>query len=128
MQGTNLQHALMLAGRFLDKHPDAEPVVLVVTDGEPTAHLMPDGVPFFDWPPAPETITLTVAEVDRMTRRGATLNVFLLDDDPRLTSFVHELARRNGGRVLLPDPARLGQYVVSDYLSRRGGGAGRRAG
>jgi uncharacterized protein with von Willebrand factor type A (vWA) domain len=128
VQGTNLQHALMLAGRFLDKHPDHEPVVLVVTDGEPTAHLMPGGRPFFAWPPEPETITATVVEVDRMTRRGATLNIFQLDDDPRLTSFMQDLARRNGGRVLLPDPARLGQFVVSDYLSRRGGGARRRAG
>jgi uncharacterized protein with von Willebrand factor type A (vWA) domain len=129
VQGTNLQHALILAGRFLDKHPQAEPVVLVVTDGEPTAHLMASGRPYFAWPPEPETIALTVAEVDRMTRRGAALNVFALDDDPRLTAFVQELARRNGGRVLQPDPGRLGQYVVSDYLARRGGrGPRRRAG
>lgn len=121
VQGTNLQHALILAGRFLDKHPQHEPVVLVVTDGEPTAHLLPGGAPWFAWPPEPETITLTVAEVDRMTRRGATLNVFALDDDPRLLGFMQELARRNGGRVLQPDPRRLGQYVVSDYLARRGG-------
>jgi uncharacterized protein with von Willebrand factor type A (vWA) domain len=119
VQGTNLQHALMLAGRFLDKHPDAEPVVLVVTDGEPTAHLLPNGRPWFAWPPEPETIALTVAQVDRMTRRGATLNVFALDDDPRLTAFVQELARRNGGRVFSPDAGRLGEYVVSDYLQRR---------
>jgi uncharacterized protein with von Willebrand factor type A (vWA) domain len=129
VQGTNLQHALMLAGRFLDRHPQSEPIVLVVTDGEPTAHLLPNGSPWFAWPPEPETIALTVAEVDRMTRRGAAVNVFQLDDDPRLTAFVQELARRNGGRVFLPDPARLGQYVVSDYLRRRGGrGGGRRAG
>jgi uncharacterized protein with von Willebrand factor type A (vWA) domain len=129
VQGTNLQHALILAGRFLDEHPQAEPVVLVVTDGEPTAHLLPGGQPWFAWPPEPETIELTVAEVDRMTRRGASLNVFALDDDPRLLGFMQELARRNGGRVLQPDPRRLGQYVVSDYLSRRSGGRrGRRAG
>jgi uncharacterized protein with von Willebrand factor type A (vWA) domain len=128
VQGTNLQHALVLAGRFLDKHPDAEPVVLVVTDGEPTAHLLPDGSAYFAWPPERETIALTVAEVDRMTRRGATVNVFQLDDDPRLTAFVQELARRNGGRVFLPDAGRLGQYVVSDYLDRRGGRRRRRAG
>jgi uncharacterized protein with von Willebrand factor type A (vWA) domain len=129
VQGTNLQHALILAGRFLDQHPQAEPVVLVVTDGEPTAHLMPGGQPWFAWPPEPETLALTVAEVDRMTRRGASLNVFALDDDPRLIGFMQELARRNGGRVLQPDPRRLGQYVVSDYLSRRSGGrGGRRAG
>jgi uncharacterized protein with von Willebrand factor type A (vWA) domain len=128
VQGTNLQHALMLAGQFLDKHPDHEPVVLVVTDGEPTAHLLPSGRPYFAWPPEPETLTATVVEVDRMTRRGATLNVFQLDDDPRLTAFMQDLARRNGGRVLLPDPRRLGQYVVSDYLSRRAGRGSRRAG
>jgi len=128
VQGTNLQHALILAGRFLDKHPQAEPVVLVVTDGEPTAHLEADGQPYFAWPPERETIALTVAEVDRMTRRGAALNVFALDDDPRLTAFVQELARRNGGRVLQPDPGRLGEYVVSDYLARRSGRRGRRAG
>ena len=73
-QGTNLQHALMLAGRFIDKHPDAEPVVLVVTDGEPTAHLTRDGSWSFDWPPSPETLALTLAEVDRLTRRRATLS------------------------------------------------------
>jgi uncharacterized protein with von Willebrand factor type A (vWA) domain len=128
VQGTNLQHALVLAGRFLDKHPDAEPVVLVVTDGEPTAHLLPGGNAHFAWPPDRETIALTVAEVDRMTRRGATVNVFQLDDDLRLTAFVQELARRNGGRVFLPDTGRLGQYVVSDYLDRRGGRRRRRAG
>ncbi|HEX6919883.1 MAG TPA: hypothetical protein VF314_06615 [Actinomycetes bacterium] len=128
VQGTNLQHALMLAGRFLDKHPSAEPIVLVVTDGEPTAHLLPGGAPWFAWPPEPETIALTVAEVDRMTRRGATVNVFQLDDDPRLTAFVEELAKRNGGRVFLPDAQRLGQYVVSDYLRRREGRRPRRAG
>ena len=128
VQGTNLQHALMLAGRFLDRHPDGEPIVLVVTDGEPTAHLMPNGSPWFAWPPEPETIALTVAQVDRMTRRGAAINVFALDDDPRLREFVHELARRNGGRVFSSDGGALGQYVVSDYLARRAGRRGRRAG
>ena len=72
LQGTNLQHGLMLARRFLAHHRDAEPVVLVVTDGEPTAHLEDDGTPFFCWPPMPETIARTVAEVERVARTGAT--------------------------------------------------------
>jgi uncharacterized protein with von Willebrand factor type A (vWA) domain len=105
VQGTNLQHALMLAGRHLRRHPDAEPVVLVVTDGEPTAHLEDDGTPFFCWPPMPETIARTVAEVDALTRYGATLNVFMLDEDPGLVRFVDAVARRNGGRVFTPDPS-----------------------
>ena len=119
VQGTNLQHALMLAGRFLDKHADADPVVLVVTDGEPTAHLLRDGSAFFDWPPAPETLEVTLAEVDRMTRRGATINVFMLGEEQRLKDFVEEVARRNGGRVFAPDNDRLGEYVVSDFLRTR---------
>ena len=121
VQGTNLQHALMLAGRHLGKHPDAEPVVLVVTDGEPTAHLTRDGYAEFCWPPLPETLELTMAEVERVTRRGATINVFMLDDEPRLVEFVEHLAARNGGRVFAPDPSRLGEYVVSDYLRARRG-------
>jgi uncharacterized protein with von Willebrand factor type A (vWA) domain len=121
VQGTNLQHALMLAGRFLGRHPQAEPVVLVVTDGEPTAHLTRDGYAEFCWPPLPETLELTLAEVERVTRRGATINVFMLDDDPSLVGFVEDLARRNGGRVFAPDPARLGEFVVSDYLRVRRG-------
>jgi uncharacterized protein with von Willebrand factor type A (vWA) domain len=120
-QGTNLHHALVLAGRHLDRHPEAEPVVLVVTDGEPTAHLEPDGYPIFDYPPDPRTIELTLTEVTRLTRRRATINVFMLDDDPRLVAFVDLIARLNGGRVFAPSPDRLGDYVVSDYLRARRG-------
>jgi uncharacterized protein with von Willebrand factor type A (vWA) domain len=122
VQGTNLHHALILAGRFLDRRPEQNPVVLVVTDGEPTAHLRRDGQSWFDWPPSPETLELTLAEVDKMTRRRATLNVFMLAEDVRLTAFVEEVARRNGGRVLRAMPENLGEYVVRDFLrSRRNG-------
>ncbi|MEG3632200.1 vWA domain-containing protein [Micromonospora palythoicola] len=122
MQGTNLQHALRLAGRHLRRHPDAEPVVLVVTDGEPTAHLDPDdGEALFAWPSSPETIEATVREVDRLGRYGATLNLFMLGDDPGLRRFVDAVARRSGGRVFTPDTDDLGEYVVSDYLRARRG-------
>jgi uncharacterized protein with von Willebrand factor type A (vWA) domain len=122
VQGTNLHHALILAGRFLDRRPEHNPVVLVVTDGEPTAHLRRDGQSCFDWPPSPETLELTLAEVDKMTRRRATMNVFMLAEDVRLTAFVDEVARRNGGRVLHALPENLGEYVVRDFLhSRRNG-------
>jgi uncharacterized protein with von Willebrand factor type A (vWA) domain len=121
VQGTNLHHALMIAGRHLDRHPDFEPIVLVVTDGEPTAHLRPDGRSLFDYPPSTDTLVLTLAEVDKMTRRGACMNFFMLAEDRRLVSFVEEVARRNGGRVFAPDAERLGEYVVSDYLRVRRG-------
>ncbi|BCY12251.1 VWA domain-containing protein [Actinoplanes sp. L3-i22] len=122
-KGTNLQHALKLAGRHLRRHPGAEPVVLVVTDGEPTAHLEEDGEATFWWPPTPETVRATVREVDLLTRYGATMNVFMLGEDPGLQRFMDAVARRNGGRVFSPDAAELGRYVIDDYVrARRGRG------
>ncbi|MBC9820411.1 hypothetical protein [Terrabacter sp. MAHUQ-38] len=121
VQGTNLQHALMLASRHLRRHPDAEPVVLVVTDGEPTAHLELDGRPTFHWPATQATLRATVAQVDELRRSGAQLNIFMLGDDPGLARFVDAVARRAGGRVFTPDIARLGEYVVADYLRTRRG-------
>jgi uncharacterized protein with von Willebrand factor type A (vWA) domain len=123
IKGTNLQYALRLAGRHLRKHSDGEPVVLVVTDGEPTAHNTPDG-PFFWWPPARETIDSTIAEVDHLTRYGATLNFFMLGEDPGLIRFVNAVAERNGGRVFTPSAEDLGRYVVADYLRARRGRRG----
>ncbi|WP_394360962.1 VWA domain-containing protein [Amycolatopsis sp. SB7-3] len=118
-QGTNAHHALLLAGRHLRRHPDAQPVVLMVTDGEPTAHLEPDGSAEFDYPPQPRTLLKTLSEVDRMAKLGASVTVFRLGDDPRLTEFVDLLARRSGGRVVAPDLDGLGAAVVGDYLRTR---------
>ncbi len=121
IQGTNLQHALILAARHLRRHPDAEPVVLVVTDGEPTAHLTGDGQAYFRWPTTSETSRATVAQVDELSRYGATINTFMLGEDAGLARFVDAIARRAGGRVFTPDIARLGEYVVADYLQARRG-------
>lgn len=120
-QGTNAHHALLLAGRHVRRHPDAQPVVLMITDGEPTAHLNRDGVAEFDYPPRPQTLQKTLAEVDRLVKLRAALTVFRLGDDPRLAAFVDLLARRAGGRVLAPDLDGLGAAVVGDYLRRRPG-------
>ena len=126
VQGTNLQHALLLARRHLTRHRDAEPIVLVVTDGEPTAHLERDGSAVFCWPPLPETVSLTLVEVDRATRSGVTLNVFMLGEDPQLVAFMNEVARRNRGRLFTSDADTLGEYVVQDYLRSRDAHARRR--
>ncbi|MEI8260519.1 MAG: VWA domain-containing protein [Actinomycetes bacterium] len=119
IQGTNLHHALMLAGRFLDSHPGAQRIVMVVTDGEPTARLMPEGYGWFSYPPEDETIAETIAQVDRMTRRRVPISWFRLGDDPSLERFLDGMARRNGGRVLAASADRLGDYVVSDYVRTR---------
>lgn len=120
-KGTNLQHALKLAARHLRRHPGAEPVILVVTDGEPTAHLEDGGEAVFWWPPLAETVAATVHEVDLLTRYGATLNVFMLGEDPGLQRFVGGVAKRNGGRVFSPSADELGRYVIDDYVRARRG-------
>nr|BFE58760.1 VWA domain-containing protein [Dactylosporangium thailandense] len=124
VQGTNLQHALKLAARHLRRHPASDPVVLVVTDGEPTAHLLEDGSSHFMWPSTRDTVRATVHEVDLLTRYGAVLNFFMLGEDPGLRRFVDAVARRNGGRVFTPDADDLGRYVVSDYIRARRGRRG----
>ena len=119
VQGTNLQHALMLAGDHLRSQPDAMPVVLVVTDGEPTAHLEPGGDFAFSYPPDPRTVRATLVELDRLAGRRAAISFFVLGDDPRLATFMDSLARRCGGRVIAPDLDGLGAEVVADYLRTR---------
>ncbi len=118
-QGTNLHHALLLAQRHLRRFPNAQPVVLVVTDGEPTAHLDPSGEPFFFYPPHPQTIALTVRELDHVARLGAQVTFFRLGEDPGLAHFMDQIARRIGGRVVAPDVDGLGAAVVGDYLKSR---------
>ncbi|MGH3799004.1 MAG: hypothetical protein ACRDTD_02530 [Pseudonocardiaceae bacterium] len=118
-QGTNLHHALLLAGQHLRRHPDAARVLLVVTDGEPTAHLETDGQAVFSYPPLPQTLALTVREMDGLARHGVAVSIVMLGADPRLAPFVHALARRCGGRVLDPGVDGLGAAVVGDYLRHR---------
>jgi uncharacterized protein with von Willebrand factor type A (vWA) domain len=115
-QGTNLHHGLLLANRFFRRHPSMQHVLLVVTDGEPTAHLLPDGDSWFDYPPAPETIRLTIAELDRLGRAGTQTTFFRLGNDPGLERFVQRMARRVDGRVVAPDAGDLGAAVVGEYL------------
>jgi uncharacterized protein with von Willebrand factor type A (vWA) domain len=117
--GTNMQHAFLLAGRLLAEHPRAARQVIMVTDGEPTAHLEGDRA-FFSWPPVPETIRLTLAEALRLSRAGVTLNVFMLEESEGLIRFMERLARMTSGRVFLMDDERLGDFVVRDYVRTRG--------
>jgi uncharacterized protein with von Willebrand factor type A (vWA) domain len=116
--GTNMQHAFNLAGRLLGQHPRATRQVIMVTDGEPTAHLEGEEV-FFSWPPVPRTIQLTLTEALRLSRAGVTVNVFMLEDSPGLIRFMERLAKLTAGRVFLMDDREIGDFIVRDYVSRR---------
>ncbi len=122
-KGTNLHHALLLANRHFRRHPNAQPVLLIVTDGEPTSHLEASGDVFFSYPPHPVTIAFAVRELDNSMRLGAQTTFFRLGDDPGLARFIDSMARRVGGAVVAPELDDLGAAVVASYLgSRRPGG------
>jgi uncharacterized protein with von Willebrand factor type A (vWA) domain len=116
--GTNLQHALLLARKLL-AHQHGTKQIIVVTDGEPTAHIHPDGEVFFNYPPMPETLRRTMAEVVRCTRAGITINVFALDLERTQFPFVDQIAAINGGRTFYTTPDALGGYVLVDFLQHR---------
>ncbi|MFF1634203.1 VWA domain-containing protein [Leifsonia sp. NPDC058248] len=122
-KGTNLHHALLLANRHFRKHPNAQPVLLIVTDGEPTSHLEADGAVSFSYPPHPRTIKHTLDELDNSMRLGAQTTFFRLGDDPGLARFVDSMARRVSGRVVAPELDDLGAAVVGSYLGSRGSSA-----
>lgn len=116
--GTNLQHGLALARRLLSRSHAANREVVIVTDGEPTAHFE-DGQIEFSYPPTRRTIVETLKEVGRCTREGVTINTFMLERSRPLTEFVDRMTRLNRGRAFYTDPEQLGEYVLVDYVSRR---------
>ncbi len=118
-KGTNLHHGLLLANRHFRKHPHAQPVLLIVTDGEPTSHLEPDGEVAFSYPPHPLTIAYAVRELDNAARFGAQVTFFRLGEDPGLARFIESMARRVGGRMVSPELDDLGAAVVGSYLGDR---------
>ena len=116
--GTNLQHALALSRQMLSKQHGTKQII-VVTDGEPTAHINRWGEPEFNYPPVPETLRLTMAEVIRCTKANITINTFALDLERTHYPFVEQIAKVNGGRTFYTTHDELGGYVLVDFLNHR---------
>ncbi len=116
--GTNMQHGLMIARRLLARQTGTKQVIMI-TDGEPTAHIGRDGRPYFNYPPVPETIEATLKEVARATREDIRINVFMLDPNSYLRAFVEKMTQMNGGRAFFTSPHNLGDYVLVDFLEHR---------
>src|SRR5215510_12530723 len=116
--GTNMQHALMLARSMLARQTGRKQVIMI-TDGEPTAHILDNGEPFFDYPPDPRTIEMTLREVQRCTRDNIRINTFMLEDNFYLREFVERMMRMNRGRAFYTTPETLGDYVLVDFLDNK---------
>ncbi|MEZ5559905.1 MAG: hypothetical protein R3E86_15340 [Pseudomonadales bacterium] len=124
--GTNMQHALLLAEKLLSKHQGGTKQIIMISDGEPTAHLE-DGEAVFAYPPTPETIRATFKAVKHCTKRGIAINTFMLDASYYLKAFMDEIAKINGGRVFFTSPEKLGEYILVDYVQNKRKHLARRA-
>jgi uncharacterized protein with von Willebrand factor type A (vWA) domain len=116
--GTNMQHGLMLARRLLGRHRSGTKQVILITDGEPTAHLE-GGRVHFAYPPTFRTFQETLREVRRCTQEGIVINTFMLERSHYLADFVNQMTRINRGRAFFATPERLGDYIVVDYVKGR---------
>lgn len=122
--GTNMQHALLLAERLLAKHPAGSKQIIMISDGEPTAHLE-DGRAFFAYPPTAATYRATFKAVKKCTQKNIAINTFMLDADYQLKAFMDAIARINGGRVFYTTPDKLGEYILVDYVQHKRSRLGR---
>jgi uncharacterized protein with von Willebrand factor type A (vWA) domain len=116
--GTNMQHALLL-GRSMLARQTGRKQIIMITDGEPTAHILDNGEPFFDYPPDPRTIEMTLREVRRCTKDNIRINTFMLEDNFYLREFVERMMKMNRGRAFYTTPETLGDYVLVDFLDQR---------
>ena len=116
--GTNMQHAFLLSRRMLAKQTGTKQIIMI-TDGEPTAHILPNGEPFFSYPPVRETIEATLTEVARCTREQITINTFMLDATSYLKAFVERITQMNRGRAFFTTPENLGDYVLVDFIEQK---------
>jgi uncharacterized protein with von Willebrand factor type A (vWA) domain len=116
--GTNMHHGFTLARQMLAKQSGTKQIIMI-TDGEPTAHITPRGDVFFNYPPVQETIEATLREAARCTREGIRINTFMLDADYGLKSFVEQLTAVNRGRAFFTNPETLGDYVLVDFIEHK---------
>jgi uncharacterized protein with von Willebrand factor type A (vWA) domain len=117
--GTNMQHGLLLSRKMLSRQHGTKQVIMI-TDGEPTAHFEPGmDEPFFSYPPVRETVDATLREVNRCTRDGIRINTFMLDASGYLKAFVEKLTQLNRGRAFFTTPETLGDYVLVDFIEQR---------
>lgn len=116
--GTNMQHGFQLARQMLSRESGTKQI-LMITDGEPTAHINDFGRPEFNYPPTHETIALTLNEVRKVTRDNIRINVFMLDATPYLTAFIERITKMNGGRAFFTDNRNIGDFVLTDFVEHK---------
>jgi uncharacterized protein with von Willebrand factor type A (vWA) domain len=118
--GTNMQHGFALARQLLSRSRGKNKQIILITDGEPTAHMVPGNpVPHFSYPPTRSTFEETLREVVRCTREHIVINTFMLARGHYLVDFVNQMSKINHGRAFFVTPDRLGEYVLVDYVSNK---------
>jgi len=115
---TNMQHGFYLARKLLSKELCSNKQVILISDGEPTAHFEGEEV-YFQYPPSLRTLQLTLREVRKCTQKGIVINTFMLESGRFLGAFVTQMARLNKGRVFFTSADSLGEYLLVDYIGNK---------
>jgi uncharacterized protein with von Willebrand factor type A (vWA) domain len=115
---TNMQQGLRMAEQMLSKRQSPNKQIILITDGQPTAHCEGDRL-YLQYPPSQRTITATLQEVKRCTVKGIAINTFMLAKSYYLERFVDQMTKINRGRAFYTTPEQLGEYLVVDYLVKK---------
>lgn len=87
--------------------------------GNKQAHLITDSAPNFEdgeYVGFERGLSGVIDEAKEYRAAGITLNIVMLDEDPKLREMAKAVARHNVGRVFFTRPGGLGDALVEDYL------------
>lgn len=115
---TNMEEGLILAKSLLNREHTPNKQIIMVSDGEPTAH-RENGKVFFQFPSHPKTLAKTLLAFKKCAACGINLNIFMLGQDAHLLQFVQQISKMNHGRAFYTTPNNLGRYLLVDFLSQK---------
>jgi uncharacterized protein with von Willebrand factor type A (vWA) domain len=118
---TNIHAGLRLARSHLLRQSAANKQIIVITDGEPTAHIEGREVVLI-YPPAEKTATNTLNEVRRCACAEIRVSSFALIEDYfylGLVNFVQEMARVSNGVAAYCSVDDLGKFVFESFIGGR---------
>ena len=118
---TNIHAGLQFARRLLRKQPAANRQIILITDGEPTAHVEGRQLVLI-YPPADKTARVTLTEAKRCADEGIHVSSFALIEDYfylGLVNFVEQLAQVTGGISATCNAGDMGDMVVQSFVGGR---------
>ena len=117
--GTNIQDALVAGRRKLAAASGLQRVLVLITDGEPTAYRDSSGEVHYSEPPSSEALAMTYAAARQLRRDQILLILALLTQDQQSVGFAEEVIRHADGQLIPAEPDDLTVAMLTGYSSLR---------